>query len=151
MSVSGLAIFIRVYDASTGNTQSQLQNFFVGSTVDGYEFRSFNSSDVLMNRSASEGGLTIQLAATAENLNLFEQSLDNEWMVQVTMYELPVEQGLADLSGAVVVARFLGEVLGVQTNLTELAVEIGTALSAVDGNIPGRRITTSLVGRLPTL
>ena len=36
------------------------------------------------------------------------------------------------------------------TDLVELSVELGAAIDAVSGDIPGRKITTSLVGRLPS-
>ena len=152
MSVSASALFIELYDPADGSSKARWQNFFIGKTVSGHVYRSFDSTDILMNRNASEGGLTIRMPALADSLNLFEVGLDNEWMVRVVLYELPVTTGMpTDLTNALIVARFLGEVLGIQTDLTELVIEVGTALSAISGNIPGRRVTTSLVGRLPTL
>ena len=38
-----------------------------------------------------------------------------------------------------------------ETDLAHNPVELGAAIDAVSGEIPGRKITTSLVGRLPTL
>jgi len=38
-----------------------------------------------------------------------------------------------------------------QTDLTTIQAEIGAAMDAISGDIPGRKITTSLVGRLPSL
>jgi hypothetical protein len=152
MSISASALFIEVYDPATGDVKAKWQNFFVDKAVNGHAYRSFDSTDILMNRSANEGGLTIRMPALADSLNLFEVGLNNEWMVRVVLYELPVTTGMpSDLTNAVVVARFLGEVLGINTDLTELVVEVGTALTAISGNIPGRKVTTSLVGRLPTL
>ena len=42
------AIFIRFYNDAKVD-QGKWQNFFVDKTIDGYVFRSFNSSDMLMN------------------------------------------------------------------------------------------------------
>ena len=48
--------------------------------------------------------------------------------------------------GATIVAAFTGEIMGMQTDLTTIEVEIGAAIDAISGDIPGRKITTSLVG-----
>jgi hypothetical protein len=56
-----------------------------------------------------------------------------------------------DLNSAVLVSRFVGEVISLSTDLTEIQIELGAAIDAVSGEIPGRRVTTSVVGRLPTL
>ena len=152
MSTSAIAIFLEVYDPETGANKARWQNFFIDRTVSGHVFRSFQSSDILMNRSASEGGVSLEMAATQDNLSLFALGMDSEWMAKVTLYEMPVTTAMpTNIDNAVVIARFLGEILDLSTNLTSLSVEIGTALSAINGNIPGRKITTSLVGRLPTL
>ena len=50
-----------------------------------------------------------------------------------------------------IVARFVGEVMGMQTDLVTIEAELGAAVDAISGDIPGRKITTSLVGRLPVL
>ena len=150
MAATALAIFVRFY----GPTRSEVkwQNFFVDKTVDGYVYRNFQSTDVVMNRSASEGGINVTMGATADNLALFEDAIANEWLAELVIYEMNVAGGMpSDLTGATIAARFVGEIMGMETNLTTLAVEIGTAMDAVSGEIPGRRITTSLVGRLPTL
>jgi hypothetical protein len=67
------------------------------------------------------------------------------------VYQLAMSNGGWTLSGATVVAQFFGEVIGVQTDLSTLSVELGVGLDAITGQIPGRKMTSSLVGRLPTL
>ena len=65
---------------------------------------------------------------------------------------MPVSPSLpTDLSNATVIARFVGEVMGMQTDLVTIQAELGAAIDAISGEIPGRKITTSLVGRLPSL
>lgn len=145
------AVFIRFYD-TVKTDQAKWQNFFVDKPVDGYVFRSFNSSDMQMNRTADEGGLAITMNATSDSLSFFEKAIEEAYLADIVLYEMDVTVGMpTDLRDAWIVGRFLGEVIGMGTNLTQLAVELGTAMDAVSGEIPGRRITTSLVGRLPTL
>ena len=145
------AIFLRFYDSANVD-QGKWQNFFVDKTIDGYVFRSFNSSDMQINRTADEGGLTITLPATANDLSFFEQGLGSGYLADIVLYEIPVTAGMpTGLTSAAIVARFVGELIGMSTDLTKLSVELGAAIDAVSGEIPGRRITTSLVGRLTTL
>ena len=120
--------------------------------MSGYAFKNFDVGDVSMNRTADEGGTTLTMAARSDDLSLFERALEQNWLADITLYELDIAGGMpSDLAGAVEVAKFLGEVVTMSTNLTEIQVKLGTAMDAISGEIPGRRITTSLVGRLPTL
>ena len=51
-----------------------------------------------------------------------------------------------DPAAGTLVAQFVGEVVSMQTDLTTIEVELGAAMDAISGDIPGRKITTSLVG-----
>ena len=46
---------------------------------------------------------------------------------------------------------FVGEVISLSTDLTEIQIELGAAIDAVSGEIPGRRVTTSVVGKVADL
>ena len=45
----------------------------------------------------------------------------------------------------------VGEVVAMSCDLVTLSVELGAGIDAVSEDIPGRKFTTSLVGRLPVL
>ena len=106
-----------------------------------------------MNRSADEGGVTIELPATQAHLQLIEQAIGGEYLCQVWVLEMPTSDlpSLIDFGSSTIVSQFIGEVVTMETDLTTIAVSVGAAIDAVSGDIPGRKITTSLVGRLPTL
>lgn len=147
---TAIAAFLQFYSGST--IHGSFQNFFVGKTVNNYTYISFDVSEILLNRTADEGGISITLAATNNHLTFFETAITNEYLGRVTLYEMPISSSLpTDLSNATVIARFVGEVMGMSTDLTQIQVELGAALDAISGDIPGRKITTSLVGRLPSL
>ena len=147
---TAIAAFLQFYSDNT--THGSWQNFFVDKTVNGYAYVSFDTSEILINRSADEGGITIRLAATNRHLGFIETAISSEYLAQITLYEMPATSGMPNsLNNATVVARFLGEVITMQTNLITIDVEIGAAMDAISGDIPGRKITTSLVGRLPSL
>ena len=147
---TAIAAFLQFYSGST--VHGSWQNFFIDKTVSGYVFTSFDVSEIMLNRSADEGGGKVSMAATDNHLGFLETAITNEYLARITLYEMPVSSSLpTDLSSATVVARFVGEVMGMQTDLVTIQAELGAAIDAISGEIPGRKITTSLVGRLPTL
>lgn len=147
---TAIAAFLQFYSGNT--VHGSWQNFFVDKTVSGYAFVSFDVSEIMLNRSADEGGVTVSMAATDNHLGFLETAISSEYLAKITLYEMPVSSSLpTDLSNATVVARFVGEVMGMQTDLVTIQAELGAAIDAISGEIPGRKITTSLVGRLPTL
>lgn len=147
---TAIAAFLQFYSADT--IHGSWQNFFIGKTVSGHAYTSFDTSEITLNRSADEGGVTISMAATDDHLKFLETAIGGEYLARITLYEMPVSSSLpTDLSSATVVARFVGEVVGMQTDLINIQAEIGAAIDAISGDIPGRKITTSLVGRLPSL
>jgi hypothetical protein len=155
-SVSAIAVFLRVYDHSPvppdDGTRKLWQNFFVGKTINGYTFEPFEISDVIMNRTADEGGISLTCSPLQQNLEFFVASMEAERLLQVELYEMPVTSSIpTDLSTGTLIARFVGEIIGLGTDLTSIQVEVGAAIDAISGEIPGRRVTTSVVGRLPTL
>ena len=147
---TAIAAFLQFY---SGNViHSSWQNFFVSKTVNGHVYVGFETSDVLLNRTADEGGISLTIAATNNHLRFLETAIADEYLARITLYEMPVTSLMpTNLNNATVVARFVGEVTGMQTDLTTIQVELGATIDAVSGDIPGRKITTSLVGRLPSL
>ena len=147
---TAIAAFLQFYNGNT--VHGSWQNFFVDKTVSGHTFVSFDTSEILINRTADEGGITLSMAATSNHLGFLETAISSEYLARITLYEMPVSSSIpTDLSSATVVARFIGEVTTMQTDLITIGAEIGAAIDAISGEIPGRKITTSLVGRLPTL
>ena len=70
---SAIAAFLKVYDHSpvAGDDGIRLlwQNFFVGKVIDGHTYESFEVSDLVMNRTADEGGISLTIGATQSNLD----------------------------------------------------------------------------------
>ena len=147
---TAIAAQIRFYKDNA--TKAQWQNFWSGLTVDGYTSVNFNISNILVNRSADEAGLTLTLPTLQDYIAFFLQAIENEFLADVRLYEQEVTSTMpVDFSEMVLISRFIGEVQAMQMDISALNVSIGAGIEAVSGDIPGRRITTSLVGRLPTL
>ena len=153
---SAIAALLKVYDHSpvAGDDGIRLlwQNFFVGKVIDGYIHEPFEVSDIIANRTADEGGISLTISATKANLEFFVTSIEAERLLEVVLHEMSFTESIpTDLSNSIVVSRFVGEIISLETDLTSIQVEVGTAIDAISGEIPGRRVTTSVVGRLPTL
>ena len=135
-----------------GITKAAWQNFWNAKTVDGFAPVNFTTSEILLNRSADEGGITLAVPTVNEHINFFLDGIENEYLAEVQLYEQTVEGAMpTNLSGMTLIARFVGEVQTMNMTVETLTISIGAGIDAVNGEIPGRRITTSLVGRLPTL
>jgi hypothetical protein len=105
-----------------------------------------------MNRTADEGGISLTCSPLQQNLDFFVASMEAERLLAIELYEMTVDGEIpTDISGGTLIARFVGEIIALQTDLLSIQVEVGAAIDAVSGEIPGRRVTTSVVGRLPTL
>lgn len=146
---TAIAALLMFYKGTT--VFARWQNFWVNETINGTQFVSFDVSEVMMNRSADEGGVTLTIPATKAHLDLIETAIADEYLCQIQIIEMPAGVGAFDVMSSTLIAQFVGEVLVMQTDLTQIEVEIGTAMDAISGDIPGRKITTSLVGRLPSL
>lgn len=145
---SGIAVLLKFYKGDVN--YAFWQNFWVNQTINGVAFVPFEVSGIQMNRSADEGGLTLSLPATGAHLQFLEAAIENETLCMVQMMEMPAGVSF-EVTNGVLIAQFVGEVISMTTDLTSIQVEIGTAMDAISGDIPGRKITTSLVGRLPSL
>ena len=147
---TAIAAFCRWF--SKGTTHARLQNFFIDRTVNGHRYLSFVPSQIEINRRGDSSGISLQFPAKEEVLDLGTSALDQAYLVEVTIYEIDATNKVpTDLSNATIVSQFLGEVQGMDVDLMNINITVSAALDAISGDIPGRKITTSLVGRLPTL
>lgn len=146
---SALGVFVRFY--SNAGDVGRWQNFFINKTVDGYAHKVFNIGSVVLNRSAGESALDLELPTTEANVSFVETAIQDSLLARVTVYEMPAGSIPKSLVGASIVSTFVGEVINANLDVTTIRLELGSAMDAVTGDIPGRKITTSLVGRLPKI
>ena len=86
-----------------------IQHFFVGKVIDGHTYESFEVSDLVMNRTADEGGISLVIGATQTNLDFFVASAEAERLLEVVMYEIQVITSIPqDISSGILVSRFFG-------------------------------------------
>jgi hypothetical protein len=124
------------------------QNYFIGQAVDGYDYQGFRSSGVLTNRSSDENGVSIEMPANPSILGMMETAIGDQWLCESIVYRLTDPTSAAT---KVVASRFIGEVLGVSTDMVTIKFELGAGIDALTAQIPGRKITSALVGSLPQI
>lgn len=134
-----------------GQTYAQWQNYFSNVTVEGYEFQPFSVSTIQVNRSADEGGITIEGPATYRFLTQFEASVNDQHVVEVKLLQQSGSVTQPSFGSFQEVAMFTGVALTMTNNLTGVRLSVGSAIDAITGDVPGRKLTLSDVRELPKI
>jgi len=124
------------------------QNYFIDQAVDGHAYQGFRSSGVLTNRSSDENGITIEMPAQPSLLGIMETAIGDQWLCESIVYRLSDPTNAASKT---VASRFIGEVLSVSTDMVTITFELGAGIDALTAQIPGRKITSALVGSMPQI
>lgn len=140
---------IRIFKGAT--VHAQWQNYFSNKTVDGYEFQPFSVSTVQVNRSADEGGITVEGPAAFRFISKFQTAVNDQHIVEVRLLDSTSSVTDPSFAGFRQIAMFTGVALTMTNNLTQVRLSVGAAINAISGDVPGRKMTSSLVGVLPTL
>jgi hypothetical protein len=145
MATAALAQFLRVFSGSTD--QLKLQNYFIGQTVDSYDFGAFETSGTIVSTGTEQTGLTLTFPYSKSRQDFADQAFANGWLVEMTMYQFNPDTP----SAKTLIARMVGEVVSIESNLQVVALTVGSSLEPIGAQIPPRKYTTTLVGTPPTL
>ena len=126
---------------------NQHPNYLIGN----YEYQPFGVSTIQVNRSADEGGITIEGPSSTRFLNQFTRAVNGQHIVYVELLQMTNGATATNFNNFHVVAAFTGVALTMTNNLTQTRLSVGAAINAISGDVPGRKMTSSLVGVLPTL
>jgi hypothetical protein len=138
----GIASYVRFH--SGGTVHAFWQNFYVGQTSHGAAFKSFDAGTAVVTRTADEASSSLRFAAEPSMIAFVEAALQGQYLVDLELYTV-------DGGGRTLVSAFLGEVVGANTDAVAITIELGLALDALTAQIPGRRMTTALIGNVPKL
>ena len=138
---------IRIF--KEGTTYARWQNYFGDEVVDGFEFQPFSVSTIQVNRSADEGGVVIEGPSTFRLLTQFETSVNDQHIVEVKLLQQTGSVTTPSFGSFQVIAMFTGVALTMTNNLTQARLSVGSAIDAISGNVPGRKITLADIGELP--
>lgn len=146
-----VAQFLKICDKE-GVAIKYSQNYWINETVDGYEFAAFNVSALISSVSAGTETLSIELIASAENLDLVETGLYSAYIARVEQYQLEspaIGSGIYALK--TLNAAFTGEFESVVIKESTITLSIGSNLDSTEVQVPPRTFTTTLAGNPPKL
>jgi hypothetical protein len=140
---------IRIF--KEGTTYARWQNYFGDEVVDGFEFQPFSVSTIQVNRSADEGGVVIEGPSTFRLLTQFETSVNDQHVIEVKLLQQTGSVTTPSFGSFQVIAMFTGVALTMTNNLTQARLSVGSAIDAVSGDAPGRKLTLAEIGELPKI
>ena len=91
--------------------------------------------------------MTVGMPATAVVLQALKTALRYGDLVEIRQYEFDRQAATDEPpSGQLLVASYLGEVVGLSSRFTWMEVQLGSALSPIGVQIPPRTMTSQLIG-----
>ena len=126
------------------------QNFFPGESRNykgyTYNFGGFGYSGSTIDLEASNVTASLVWAVNALSLNLAKEAADKRWMVDIESVWLDPEKLTIDKS--YMIDTFM--CTGFEHDTLRLSIRLSSPLDAVNADVPRRRLTEKLVGKLPS-
>ena len=142
--MDGIAAFLTIRDEDN-SVLHRVQNFYVNSTVDGYEFFPFLVDGMSSSISSSQESITVTMPLTKWSRQIANSAIAQDWIFEL---ELQRTDGTAT-AGRVVIAGFTGEVLSASGDDYSFDIEVGISLNPVKSQVPPRLFREDLVGEPP--
>jgi len=141
--------FLRIFSGST--TYQRWQSYYVNTSVTWesatWDYQPFDADGITAGEVQSESSISIRLPATTTVLEVALQALDEARLAELRLYEFDTILGNnAPQSGQVLIASYVGEVVGVQGGFTSIEMQLGSSLSPVGAQVPPRTFSTRLIG-----
>jgi hypothetical protein len=145
------AQYLRIYD-TTGVTHQRWQSYYVNATVSwdsaDWQYVPFAADGFTAGISGDETDINVTAPATTTLIAAFETAINNGRLVDLSIYQFDTLLGNATPQAAQqLVAAFTGQVIGGAGGLTNIAIQLGSALSPIGAQIPPRKLITQLIGK----
>ena len=136
---------------SEAETIQRWQSRWVGQTVTiesaQWEWLPFDAGGIVDGDVSSEGSLSVTVPATGETVPLLRQAMGAGLLAEIRQYEFDPQLGLITPPvNMVLVASYLGEVVGLDGERTSIEMTLGSALAPVGVQFPPRSMTSQLIG-----
>ena len=147
--VPGQSQFLRIFSGS--GVLQRWQSYYVNQTVSWngqlWAYQAFNADGIVAGDVSSEASLVVGLPATSITLPAVREALRFGHLVEVNQYEFDPQQGdTAPQAGQVLIASYVGEVVGVKGRFTWVEMELGSTLAPIGIQVPPRTMTSQLIG-----
>lgn len=141
--------FLRIFSGST--TYQRWQSYYVNTSVTwesvAWDYQPFDADGITAGEVQSESSISIRLPATTTVMEVALQALDEARLAELRLYEFDTILGNnAPQSGQVLIASYMGEIVGVQGGFTSIEMQLGSSLSPVGAQVPPRTFSTRLIG-----
>ena len=114
-----------------------------------FTYLAFDASGFASTEATSISNLTINIAATANIIDLTDTAIGGDRLVIASLYLQTIGQDTFSNS-ATLVSRFTGTIETASVNETTVTWSISPAISKQKAQVPSRRISSDLMGRFVT-
>lgn len=143
--------YLRIYD-SGGTTYQRWQSYYANTSVtwqgSKWLYVPFIADGITSGSSGDEVNIAITTAATSMVINAFNDAMRESRLVDLSIYEFNSEvDNDAPQASQVLIAGFIGQVIGGSGTLTSMTILLGSALSPIGAQVPPRVFTPSIMGQ----
>lgn len=147
-----------VYDPSTGKRAPtrRWQNFYqvpqdlsvVDSAVQGtFQYIPFSASGFSLKSASSIGELSVEIAATADIIDLTDTAIGANRLVIASLYLQDAGEDQLHAASATLVSRYIGGIDGAAVDDTSVSWSISPVIEKSKPQIPTRKVASDLIGR----
>lgn len=127
----------------------RFQNFHIGENAeyDGFtwSFLPFGFSGVSVNRTGDNTSADLVFPNNQLSRSWGIDAVTERWLANVLVMSLDPN----DRTAGTLMHQYFGQVAAGNWNETSLQLQLNTVLDAVGSDVPGRRLTQSLIGNIP--
>jgi hypothetical protein len=145
----GQSQYLRIFSGST--TYQRWQSYYVNTSVTwegaAWSYQPFDADGITAGEVQSESSISVTLPATTNVMEVVLQALDEARLAELRLYEFDTILGNSTpQTGQMLIASYLGEVVGVSGSFTSIQMQLGSSLSPVGAQVPPRTFSTRLIG-----
>ena len=141
--------FLRIFDED--GTYHRWQNYYVNSSVTLesalWQYQQFDADGFTAGQTGDEGGISVNLPATARVVSVVEDALRNGRLFEIRMFEFDSSvDNFRPQADQDLIASYIGELVGGGGLFETLSLELGSSLSPVGAQIPPNKFTSRNIG-----
>ena len=145
-----IAQFLRLFEPGSA-TVERWQSYWAGSVAwesQTWEYQPFIGEGFTDGLTGSESAVAITAPGSTRIAAAFEEAILRGRFGELRLYQLDTGAGNnAPQAGQILIGQFTGQVVGGGGKLTNVRINLGSALSPVGAQFPPRKFTTAIMGK----
>ena len=143
--------YLRIYNSS-GVTLQRWQSYYANASVSwsgaSWLYVPFIGNGYTAGITGDEANVSISAPAISLVMSNFEDAIYNGHLAELNIYEFDTVYGNnAPQATQTLIGSYTGQVIGGVAGLTNITLQLGSALSMVGAQIPPRKFTTAIMGK----